>query len=169
MSDKLRWPLTHMHIGVAHSLMSVWLYLMLFHIGNHPNLWEIKTRKNGSKDGNETRLNQTMGSYSFSGSTHTFFMLLLLLHLYSTLTVVSKVSGAIKITKCYCCASDCVREVNLWTIAVNHITVTVWTLNFNCPRLPPLQYAANLLETEHSSWTSFVTVICCQLIFAPTA
>lgn len=49
-----------------------------------------------------------------------------------------------------CCASDRLREVHLCIIAVNYIAVTVWTLNINYLRLPPLCCWSPINETLYT-------------------
>lgn len=81
-----RWDHTHIHTHSEVLRQNIYDTISdAFCSGNNPNLWEIKTRKTGTKDGNETRLDRTIGSYSFHqssatdhNSSRTFFMLLLL-------------------------------------------------------------------------------------------
>lgn len=119
----------------------------VFHWGNHPNLWEFKTRKTGSKDGNETRLNQTAASYSFHPSSVTnhqstgpFVMLLgpPVRVLNSNASFKNEREPSKPPGTRWLCLRLLKREVNLCIIAGNYAAVTVWALNINCLRLPPL-------------------------------
>lgn len=109
----------------------------VFHWGNHPILSEIKTRKTGPKGGNETRLDQTRGSYSFHQSSVTGGLSHIL---YATVYTAVVIVITVQQRDRDCCVADCGREVGFaHTVTVaNYISVTIWTLNINCLRLLPL-------------------------------